>query len=274
MIPVVLHHGIFGFGQLHAGPLQISYFRKIDRALAERGYPLIISRVHPTASIATRARQLKETILRQLAILGRESEKVLVVGHSMGGLDARYMISKLGMDDRVAALLTITTPHRGSPFADWCLRHLGQRLGAYKFLNFLGLDVQGASDLTTTSCRRFNEEVPDAPGVRYFSVGASRPWQRIPPFALLPYQIVYEAEGANDAFVSVKSSIWGKTLGVWPADHFHTINKRYVIELTDPTGDIAPYWVRAVEQVNRELALDASAGRTTDHERLRTEKVG
>jgi triacylglycerol lipase len=253
MIPVVLHHGMFGFGQISAGPIQLSYFRGIDRALAAKGHPLIVSRVHPTAAIATRARQLKETILRQLQILGREDEKVLLVAHSMGGLDARYMISKLGMDDRVAALLTVTSPHRGSPLADWCLKHLANRLGAYKFLNFLGLDVQGAVDVTTTGCARFNEEVPDAPGVKYFSVSAARPWQKIPAFALPMWRIIYDVEGDNDSLVSVKSSIWGKHLGVWPADHFHTINKRFVIELKDPTGDIAPYWVRAVEQVVREV---------------------
>ena len=32
----------------------------------------------------------------------------------MGGLDARYMISRLGMHDRVQSLTTIGTPHRGS----------------------------------------------------------------------------------------------------------------------------------------------------------------
>ena len=53
--------------------------------------------------------------------MGREKDRVVIIAHSMGGLDARYMISRLGMDDRVTALVTITTPHRGSPYADWCL---------------------------------------------------------------------------------------------------------------------------------------------------------
>ncbi len=256
MIPVVLHHGMFGFGQFDAGPFKMSYFRGIDRAIAAKGHPLIISRVHPTASVASRARQLKETIHRQLDILGRPHEKVIVIGHSMGGLDARYMITKLGMADHVAALLTITTPHRGSPLADWCLKHLGSRLGFYKFLNALGVDVQGARDVTTEGCAQFNEEVPDAPGVKYFSIGACRPWQKIAPFALPGWRIVYDADGDNDSIVSVNSSRWGKHLGVWAADHFHTINKRFVYERENPTGDIAPYWVRALEQVIEETGVD------------------
>jgi triacylglycerol lipase len=237
MTPLVLHHGFMGL-QFKAGPLNWGYFRGIDRGLAEQGYPLIISRVHPTAGIETRARQLKEIILRQLDILGRPRERVVLVGHSMGGLDARYMISRLGMADRVRALLTVTAPHRGTPYADWCVRHIGQRLGGLQLLNFLGLDMQ---------------EVPDHPDVRYFSVSAARPWHRVPPFALHAHKIVCDAEGDNDCLVSVRSSTWGEHLGTWPADHFHTINKRMVLELRNPTGDITPYYVEAVAEVFRRI---------------------
>lgn len=260
--PIVLHHGFMGF-QFKAGPLNWSYFRDIDRALAEDGYPLIVPRVHPTAGIATRARQLKETILRQLDILDRpKDERIVVVGHSMGGLDARYMISKLGMADRVAALLTVTTPHRGTTYADWAIRNVGQRLGGQRILNLLGLDVQAVNDLTTANMRRFNEEVPDEPGVRYFSVSAARPWHRVPPFALHAYKVIYDAEGDNDCLVSVKSSTWGEHLGTWPADHLHTINKRFVIELKEPTGDITPYYQRALAEVFRRLDGQPSSVRT------------
>src|SRR5262245_4428914 len=128
MSPIVLHHGFLGVG-FRAGPVDLSYFRGIDRALTSAGYPLIVSRVHPTAGIETRARQLKEIILRQMEILGRpRGERVVVVAHSMGGLDARYMITRLGMSDHVKALLTVSTPHRGTAYADWCVRHIGQRL--------------------------------------------------------------------------------------------------------------------------------------------------
>lgn len=67
--------------------------------------------------------------------------------------------------------------------------------------------------------------------------------------ALPSWRVVHDAEGDNDGLVSVKSSTWGTHLGVWPADYWHTLNKRYVFEGKDGTGDIAPYYLRALEQV-------------------------
>src|SRR3954451_17054710 len=249
MLPVVLHHGFCGCPGTKIGPIRITYFHRIDTALAEQGHPLIQTRVHPTAGIADRAAQLKDQILAGLDRLGRPDDRVIVIGHSMGGLDARYMIGKLGMAGRVAALLSITTPHRGSPFADWAARNLGRRLKVFKLVEKLGLNVQAVRDLTTESCRGCIDEVPDAAGVRYFSTGAARPWHLVPAFAVPAHKIITDAEGPNDALVSVKSSAWGTHLGVWPADHWHTINRRLVVEFKHPTGDLAPYYQSALDQV-------------------------
>ncbi|MDB5318689.1 MAG: hypothetical protein JWN40_320, partial [Phycisphaerales bacterium] len=68
-------------------------------------------------------------------------------------------------------------------------------------------------------------------------------------FVLLSHKVVSEGEGENDVLVSVRSSTWGTHLGTWRADHFHTINKRYVLEFRNRTGNIAPYYVRAVGEV-------------------------
>src|SRR5581483_12012379 len=259
MLPVVLHHGFFGVMNFHLGPVNIGYFAGIDRAIVERGRRVMVPRVHPTGSIARRASQLKESILRQLEIWGPPDQKLLVIAHSMGGLDGRYMITKLGMADRIAALVTISTPHRGSPYADWCARNLGKRLGMFRLMKLLRLDVDGVMDLTTERCRRFNEEVPDMPGVRYFSISASRPWHRVPAFAMQAHKVVYDAEGDNDSLVSIKSARWGEYLGNWPADHWHTINKRFVLELHEPTGEITPYYLKLIDDVTGRLETPVEA---------------
>ncbi|HEX8914697.1 MAG TPA: alpha/beta fold hydrolase [Humisphaera sp.] len=252
-LPIVLHHGFGGLPGLKVGPVRLNYFRGIDLALGEGGREVIVPRVHPTAGVAYRAEQLKQQIIARLDQLGRPDDPVIIVGHSMGGLDARYMVTRLGMASRVAAILTVTSPHRGSPVADWAVRNLDRRVPLMRVLGRLGWDLQAARDLTTESCRRFNDEVPDAPGVRYFSVSAARPWHRVPPFAYACHRIIWTVEGENDSLVSVRSSQWGTSLGTWPADHWHTINHRLVLELRDPTGDIAPYYQRAVGQVRAVL---------------------
>ena len=271
MLPVVLHHGLLGHGDIHVGPVQFRYFRGIDRAITRAGYPLLVTHVHPTSSIENRATQLKEQVRRWIRTLSRDNRKVVLMGHSMGGLDARYAVSKLGMDRHVAAVVTITTPHRGSPFADWVLDNLGRKLRGMQLANFLGLDFRAALDLTTVGCEEFNKKVPDVPGVKYFSVSAARPWTMIPPFALFSHRIVQLIEGDNDGLVSVKSSTWGNHQGTWKADHWHTVNRRWMPEFKDPTGDIAPLWVGLLNKVRSELMPDhQSTNPTSPHCTSRT----
>ena len=54
--------------------------------------------------------------------------RVIVVGHSMGGLVVRWWWAKLGGHRMCRALITVGSPHRGAPKAiDWLLN--GVRLG-------------------------------------------------------------------------------------------------------------------------------------------------
>ncbi len=246
MTPIVLHHGLFGFGNFKLGPVKLSYFHKIDNAIARLGHPLILTRVHPTGSVTLRAHQLKHAILSRL---NGSAEKVIVLAHSMGGLDARHMITHLGMADRVSTLVTISCPHRGSPYADWCVRHVGTRLRLLTLMKSLGVDAGAFHDLTLERCARFNETTPDAPAVKYYSISACRPWPQVPPWAMHAWRVIHAAEGENDGLVSVQSAQWGEHLGTWPADHWHTINKRFAMEGKEKTGDITPYYLRMLERV-------------------------
>jgi hypothetical protein len=40
-----------------------------------------------------------------------------IIGHSKGGLIGRYYVKRLGGDRRVKNLITLATPHNGTPFA-------------------------------------------------------------------------------------------------------------------------------------------------------------
>ena len=44
-------------------------------------------------------------------------ERIHVIGHSLGGLIARYYVQRLGGDQRVHSLITLGTPHSGTLLA-------------------------------------------------------------------------------------------------------------------------------------------------------------
>ena len=202
-----------------------------------------------------RARQLKAHILTQLRAIGKPNDKVIIIAHSMGGLDARYMIARLRMADRVAALITLSTPHRGSPYADWCMKNLGKRMGGLKLIKLLHLDLQAIRDLTTEECAKFNDRTPDSPRVKYFSISGARPWHRMAPIFLHSQKIIADAEGPNDGMVSVQSATWGQHLETWPCDHLHMVNRRLVPKLGAHSSDVCDRYVKLLERLKNDGCL-------------------
>jgi triacylglycerol lipase len=216
--PVVLVHGLFGFDRMHVGPwLAVHYFHGIPEALRAAGNRVLVARLSPTGGIATRAEQLKRFLDRVAP-----DEPVHLIGHSMGGLDARYLISRLGMAPRVLSLTTLGTPHRGSPFADWAVKRVVRMVAP--FFDLMRVPRAAFEDLTVEACRRFNDETPDAPGVRYFSVAGRHQPHWLNPSWELTARVVRQAEGPNDGIVSVASATWGERCEVWESDHLNLVN--------------------------------------------------
>lgn len=108
--PIILAHGIA------AKQLRIlNAFGQIGNELTKEGYQVFVADTDGFGSIENNAEQLKKYINRILLLTG--AEKVNIIAHSKGGLDSKYMITKLGMEDRVASLTTLCTPHKGSIIA-------------------------------------------------------------------------------------------------------------------------------------------------------------
>ena len=80
------------------------------------GAEVIVTAVPGTGSIASRAEQLDRFL--QVKAPGRG---INFMAHSMGGLDCRHLITHLKpVEYTPLSLTTVATPHRGSPFMDWC----------------------------------------------------------------------------------------------------------------------------------------------------------
>lgn len=110
--PIILVHGIAA-----KQSWVMNAFGKIGDVLKDDGNDVYIADNDGFGRIATNAEQLRVFIEDVLAKTG--AEKVNIIAHSKGGLDSKYMITELGMEDKVASLTTLCTPHRGSIVASW-----------------------------------------------------------------------------------------------------------------------------------------------------------
>jgi pimeloyl-ACP methyl ester carboxylesterase len=103
--PILLLHGLVD---------NRSIFTLLRRQLRRRGFGRVMTMNYRiwTSDVRTAAKQLAATVEALCEQTGYE--RIHVVGHSMGGLIARYYVQRLGGDSRVHTLVTLGTPHRGT----------------------------------------------------------------------------------------------------------------------------------------------------------------
>jgi triacylglycerol lipase len=239
--PVVLAHGLMGFDEVALGPIRQEYFRGVPGRLRELGHDVHVLKLPALGGVAARAEALAQ------AIRAIESERVHLIAHSMGGLDGRYALAKLGIAEKVATLITVGAPHRGTPLADLGAG-FGQKLGLFALSRALSLDVGAFRDLTRPKLLRFNEEIPDAEGVRYASfIGAvSREQGGINPLLLPSWLYLWKTAGPNDGLVTADSQRWGEVLGTVEADHWAQIG--WSLRFDAPSFYVSMIdWLRAQE---------------------------
>jgi hypothetical protein len=117
--PILLIHGMID---------NRSIFTLLRRGLRRRGFGRVISVNYTplTTDVRVAAAWLAEEVEALVAETGYE--KVHVIGHSLGGLIARYYITRLGGDVRVDTLVTLGTPHGGTYNAYALPSHLCRQL--------------------------------------------------------------------------------------------------------------------------------------------------
>ena len=103
--PILLIHGMVD---------NRSIFTLLRLGLRRRGFGRVTSMNYSplTTDVRVAAARLAEEVEALVAETGYE--RIHVVGHSMGGLIARYYVTRLGGDQRVHTLVTLGTPHQGT----------------------------------------------------------------------------------------------------------------------------------------------------------------
>lgn len=215
--PVLLVHGIFFRDWQY-----FNYWGRIPAELQRNGCRIFYGRHQSAAAVKDSAEELLEQIHRIIEETG--CEKVNIIAHSKGGLDARYAIDCLEAAPLVASLTTINTPHQGCLWVDELLKKIPD-----SWITFVGEKynklfcklgdvnpdfISAVYDLTAKKCRERNEQIIPAEGYQKQSVMSVMKGCFSASFPLnLGFLFVKPIEGRNDGLVSEASAQWGNFLG-------------------------------------------------------------
>lgn len=218
--------------EVDSGSVMLNYWYGIEDALKSAGCKVLTAKVPPFGTIEERAKLLDALLAEKCKSYPDKVEgerlKINLIGHSMGGLDSRYLISKVQNEEspyQVVSLTTVGTPHHGSECADFVM-NLIENDESLK-----AVCPAAIPQLTTGFLKEFNRDVRNDPNVRYFSYGAL-----MDPHGLKLFRATYEIIKAeiekkglknieNDGMVSVDLARWGEYLGTLQnVDHMDLIN--------------------------------------------------
>ncbi|KAG6597033.1 E3 ubiquitin-protein ligase BRE1-like 1, partial [Cucurbita argyrosperma subsp. sororia] len=140
------------------GPL---YFVDTKTRFSKMGLACHIAKIHSEASVEKNAREIKEYVEE---IYWGAGKRVLILGHSKGGVDAAAALSLYWSDlrEKVAGLALAQSPYGGTPIASDILREgqLGDYVNVRKLMEILICkvikgDMQALEDLTYEKRKKF-----------------------------------------------------------------------------------------------------------------------
>ena len=215
--PVMLVHGTSA-----ADRRSPRTWRRIPSALADNGAMVCFGKQDAWGSVQSNKLQLAKSVDEALKLYN--TEKINIIAHSKGGLDARALASLPGYESNIASITTISTPHRGIGWLSklWPFGLIFFAAGTvllYPFLRLLCGDKRPnpyrlLKDMTHKGCERFNLETPDRPEIFYQSYAGKMSKNSQNNLLLLSRLAANKFDGENDGMISVESAKWGLFKGV------------------------------------------------------------
>lgn len=260
--PIVLVHGLFGFDQM----LGVDYFYQVPGALRKAGAQVFVAQVSAVNTAQVRGEQLIQQMQQWSAVTG--VKRFNLVGHSLGGLTARYVAAM--RPDLVVSVTTIGTPHDIQPGDPLDTMGLDQPALQQQY-NTIGTMVsyltgqaklpQDAAALAEMfkNLGAFNDAYPLgrptspcgqgpelAGGIRFYSAGGNVKHTNAWDFS----EAIFPDNNApnSDGFVTACSSHWGKVLrDDYPWNHLDQVNQLMGLIGKGAPDPVAFY----VQQANR-----------------------
>lgn len=264
--PLLLLHGMGFRDRKH-----YCYWGRTVKLLERHGARVFLGGQDSSGSVESNARWIKGSLISALEDSG--AEKVNIIAHSKGGLEARYLITRLGCGDKVASLTTLATPHHGSVTVDrlmglapqWLIKAGCKPIDLwFRLLGDRSPDTYAAvCAFRTADAERFNEETPDMPEIFYQSYGFVMKSVFSDALMWFSGMVVKHFEGANDGLLAPRSVKWTNYRGTFTGigrrgiSHFDETDFRRrrlsdkVRGKPEEIGDIPEFYLEIVKQLKK-----------------------
>lgn len=206
------------FGPLNFGPAH----KYLEPALSREGFSF-----HALKNIGKGSyqEQVNSALEQMIPILKYyPNRSIHLLGHSAGGLVAR-LLAKQSEEHRIQVLsvVSITTPHQGASLADIALQMQKKKPVLYNGLKLFGYDLEKRRPLLERLhpefLKKFNQDVPNNPSVRYGSVVSGMPFSELPVGMQFVAHQVRHLTNDTDGLVEVTSQPWGQVITELKLDH-------------------------------------------------------
>ena len=245
----------------------LCYWGRVPKTLESMGARIFFGHQDAVGSVKDNADIIAQSLDKALEITG--AEKVNILAHSKGGLEARYLVNH-GYKDKIASITTIDTPHHGSRSVDFLMKTPKPivKLAAFGtdvWMRILGDKHPSSYEcfelFTTKIADRFNSDNPTPDNIYCQSYAFKCNGAFSDPFFCITYPVVRRFDGDNDGLVSVSSATWENFKGVHTSPSRRGISHADVVDIRrmrftsrapeteDQVSDIVVFYVNVIREL-------------------------
>ncbi len=260
--PLLMVHGMGFRDRKH-----LCYWGRVPKTLESLGARVFFGNQDSVGSIESNADTIAKSLDEALRVTG--ADKVNILAHSKGGLEAKYLVNH-GYQDKIASITTIDTPHHGSHTIDFLMKSpkwmvMTAAWGTDLWMKILGdkhPDSYKCFDiLTTGTAEQFDIDNPAPEGIYCQSYAFKCESAFSDPVFCITFPVVSRFDGENDGMVSVASSRWANFKGVHTSSTRRGISHADVVDLRrrrftsrlpssdTEVSDIAAFYVGVVKEL-------------------------
>jgi len=151
--------------------------QKVRSCLDKQGADVIFmpNLTNPSSTIETRAQRFYQRFSNVMD----EHEKFHLVAHSFAGVDMRAMINFFDLQDKVASLSTLCSPHNGLTLLERIPNNPDSKEHLLNALRPVGMNSHNVKEFFPNTMANINEEIADSETFAKFSFGSRTTQQNV-----------------------------------------------------------------------------------------------